>query len=180
MNLTTLVTVLPTLLILSSLVIMASRTLTPVRATPEGKVEYVMRLGLLERLLSQRINVLAICFLVALGGGALGNSPWLASGLGYVALAVMLALLLVPQKVVFTSAGVMPTRAIFRPWKDFEACEISGRRIILRGPSRLTSLRLVGSPQSVDRAEQVVRRHLGASRRTTATSSRSRSRRAGA
>ena len=164
--------ILPTALILGSLVIMASRTITPIRARPEGKVEYEMRLGLFQRMLGQKTNILAICLLVALGGGALGNTPWLSSGLGYIALAVMLGLLMVPQRVVFTSAGVMPTRAIFRPWKDFDACEISGRRVVLRGPSRLSSLRLVASPATVNQVERVVRRHVGRSTRASRRSRR--------
>jgi hypothetical protein len=173
-NPNTLLAALPTLLILCSLAVMASRTLTPMRARREGKVEYELRLGLLQRLLGQKVNILAICFLVALGGGVVGNSPWLPAALGYVALAVMVALILVPQRVVFTSHGVMPTRAIFRPWNDFEACEISGRRVILRGSARLSSLRLIASPATVDDVERVVRRHLGRSSRAVRPTARQR------
>ena len=176
MNSNTLLAVLPTLLILCSLAVMASRTLTPLRARREGKVEYELRLGLFQRLLSQKVNILAICFLVALGGGIVGSTPWLPTGLGYIALAVMAALLLVPQRVVLTSAGIMPTRAVFRPWNDFDACEVSGRRVTLRGSARLSSLRLIASPATVDDVERVVRRHLGRSSRAIRPAARQRRR----
>lgn len=176
MSTTTLLSILPTLLILSSLAVMASRTLTPIRAKLEGRVEYELPLGLFQKVLSQKINILAICFLVALGGGALGSTPWLGGGLGYIALAVMLALLLVPQRVVFTSAGIMPTRAIFRPWSDFASCEVSGRRVRLQGPSQLSSLRLIASSETLGDVERVIGRHVGHPARATRSTARSRRR----
>ncbi|MGA8015393.1 MAG: hypothetical protein WCB85_05700 [Candidatus Dormiibacterota bacterium] len=176
MNTAALVSILPTLLMLSSLAVMASRTLTPIRAKLEGKVEYELSLGLVQRVLSQKINILAICFLVALGGGALGNTPWLGGGLGYIALAVMLALVLVPQRVVFTSAGIMPTRAIFRPWSDFSSCDVSGRRVRLHGPSQLSSLRLIASSATLGDVERVIGRHVGRPARATRPAARSRRR----
>jgi hypothetical protein len=152
--------VLPTALILLSLAIMASRTLAPVRAKAEGKLEYEMRLGLLQRVLMQKVNILSICALVALGGGVIGNSPWLASGLGYIALTVMIGLLFVPQKVVMTSVGVQSSRAIFRPWKDFDQYQLTGRRFTLHGRARLSSLRLYSSAKNLDAVDRVMKRHI--------------------
>lgn len=167
MNANALVAVLPTALIVLSLAIMASKTLAPFRAKPEGRLEYELRLGFVQRALSQKANIIAISALVALGGGALGNTPWVSGGLGFIALAVMLALLLVPQRVVFTTAGVMPSRAIFRSWKDFDAYQVSGRRVTLVGTARLSSLRLFASPRTSDDVEKVIRRHIKRSTQST-------------
>lgn len=160
MNSNALVAVLPTALIVSSLVIMASRTLAPFRATPEGRLEYELRLGFVQRALSQKANILSICALVALGGGVLGNTPWVSGGLGFIALAVMVGLLMVPQRVVFTSAGVMPSRAIFRPWKDFDNYQLRGRQVTLFGKARLSSTRLFASSKTSEEVERIVARHL--------------------
>lgn len=162
-----LIAVFPTALILLSVAIMASRTLAPVRAKSEGKLEYELRLGFVQRVLSQKANIISICALVALGGGALGNTPWLSSTLGFIALAAMVGLLFVPQRVVFTSAGVMPSRAVFRPWKDFDAYQLSGRRVTLFGRARLSSVRLFASPRTSEEVERIVKRHL---KRSTQTS----------
>lgn len=167
--------ILPTALILGSLVIMASCILSPIRAKPVGNIEYELRLGLFQRVLSQKVNIVSICVLVALGGGVLGGSAWLTPILGYIALAVMIGLLFVPQKVIFTSVGFMPGRAIFRPWKDFQSCSISGRRLTFTGRSRFESLKLFASGRNVAEVERVVRRHL----RSQQASARPRSKSAG-
>jgi hypothetical protein len=172
--------VLPTALILLSLAIMASRTLAPVRAKAEGKLEYEMRLGLLQRVLTNKVNILSISALIALGGGAIGNTPWLGSGLGYIALAVMIGLLFVPQKVVMTSAGVQSSRAVFRPWKDFDGYQVNGRKLLLHGKARLSSLKLYSSAKNLDAVEGVMRRHIRRGPQQRTPSARTRARRGAA
>jgi hypothetical protein len=86
----------PTALVLGTLAIMASRTLTPLRATPEGRVEYELPLTFLQRALAQKANVLSILAVVALGGGVLGTTRWLPPALSYIAILATLGMLLKP------------------------------------------------------------------------------------
>jgi hypothetical protein len=170
----------PVALILGMLAIMASKTLTPVRAKPAGTVEYELQLGLMQRALAQKANVLSICLVVVLGGGAFGFTRWLPPVLSLVAIAAMVGMLLKPQRVVFTSAGVMPNNAVFRPWKDFDSFSFSGNRIVLHSPTRLASINLFASYKRRDEVERVIRRHLRAPKvkTTRAASTNTRPRRA--
>jgi hypothetical protein len=156
----TLVGAAPIALILGSLAIMASRTFTPVRAMPEGRVEYELPLGFVQRTLAQKANVLSILALIALGGGILGTTRWLPPMLSYVALLATLAMLLKPQKVVFTSAGVLLHNAAFRKWKDFDSFGVSGNRVVLQSPVRLSSVNVFVSYKRRAEVERIVRRHL--------------------
>src|SRR5438445_6871650 len=111
---------LPVMLVLGTLAIMASRTLAPMKVKPEGKVLLEVRLGIMQRALSQRANVIAVCAVIAIGGGAFGSQRIIPPALSFLALLVMLGMLSKRQTMVVTSRGVMLHNASFRPWTDFE------------------------------------------------------------
>jgi hypothetical protein len=174
----TIVSLLPVGLVLGTLAIMASRTLAPMKAKAEGKVLLEVRLGLLQRALSQRANVVAVCAVVALGGGALTSQRMFPPALSFLALMVMFGLLLKRQTLVFTSRGVMLHNASFRPWKDFDGYRLGSNKLVLKSDTRLASVSLFVPTHSRDDVEALVRRQIGAKQdRTPAKGAVSRRRR---
>jgi hypothetical protein len=157
----TIVGLLPVAMVLGSLAIMASRTLAPMKARPEGKVLLEVRLGLLQRALSQRANVIAVCAIVAVGGGAVTSQRVLPPALSLLALMVMLGLLMKRQTLVFTSRGVLPHSASFRAWKDFDHYRVGTNKLVLRSGTRLASVSLFFPSRDRDDVEKLVRRQLG-------------------
>jgi hypothetical protein len=157
----TITSLLPLGLVLGTLAIMASRTLAPIKAKPEGKVLLEVRLGLIQRALSQRANVIAISAVVALGGGMFTSQRMFSPTLGFLALLVMLGLLMKRQTLVFTSRGVMPHSALFRSWKDFESYRVGSNKLVLRSGSRLASVSVYFPNGSRDDVVKLVGRQLG-------------------
>jgi len=156
---------LPVAMVLGTLAIMASRTLAPMKARAEGKVLLEVRLGLVQRALSQRANVAAVCAVVALAGGLFSSQRIVSPVLGLLALLVMFGLLTKRQTLVFTSRGVMPHGALFRSWKDFEGFRLGSNKLTLRSGTRLASLSLYFPTAARDDVEKLVARQLGQQRR---------------
>ncbi len=156
---------LPVAMILGPLAIMASRTLAPVKARPEGKVLLEVRLGLVQRALSQRANVIAVCAVVALAGGLFSSQRAVSPMLGFLALLVMFAMLMKRQTLVFTSRGVMAHNALFRSWKDFEGYRLGSNKLVLRSGTKLASLSVFFPTGAREDVEKLVARQLGQQRR---------------
>jgi hypothetical protein len=167
---------LPVMLVLGTLAIMASRTFAPVKVKPDGKVLMEMRLGFLQRALSQRANVIAVCAVIAVGGGAFGSQRVIPPALSFLALLVMLGMLSKRQTMVFTSRGVVLHNAAFRPWKDFEGYRFGGGKLVLRSATRLASVSLFFPKRSREDLETLVQRQI-APKQSNAASSRAVSRR---
>jgi hypothetical protein len=161
----TILSLLPLGLVLGTLAIMASRTLAPIKAKPEGKVLLEVRLGLIQRALSQRANVIAVCAVVALGGGIFTSQRMFSPVLGFLALLVMFGLLMKRQTLVFTSRGVMPHSAAFRSWKDFDDYKVGSNKLVLRSGTRLASMSVFFPNNSRDDVIKLVTRQLGQQRR---------------
>jgi len=156
---------LPVAMILGPLAIMASRTLAPMKVQPEGRVLLEVRLGLVQRVLSQRANVAAVCVIVALAGGLFSAQRIVSPVLGLLALLVMLAMLMKRQTLVFTSRGVMAHHALFRSWKDFEGYRLGSNKLVLRSGTRLASLSVFFPSAAREDVEKLVARQLGNTRR---------------
>jgi hypothetical protein len=157
----TIVGLLPVGLVLGTLAIMASRTLAPMKVKPEGKVLLEVRLGLLQRALSQRANVVAVCAVIAIGGGAITSQRIIPPALSFLALLVMFGLLLKRQTLVFTSRGVVVHSASFRPWKDFDGYKLGANKLVLRSGTRLASVSVFFPTRSRADVEALVQRQLG-------------------
>src|SRR5581483_11701394 len=114
------------------LAIMAAKTLPVVRAQVPGVEEMQIPVPLLFRLLGQRSNILCILAVLLLGSGLVGE-PWISHGQFGFALIVIAALVAVPSRYRFTSVGISPTPAAFRPWSDFERFDASGNVVVLKG-----------------------------------------------
>lgn len=147
-------------LVLGTLAIMASRTLAPVKDRPKGTIELEMRMPLLQRALSQKVNVISICAVVAIAGGALSSQRIISPLVGYLALAVMVGLVLKRQTVVFTSRGVLVHNASFRPWADFDEVTTRPGKLVLRSSTRLASLSLYLPANRREEVDRLVRRHV--------------------
>src|SRR5207247_6756038 len=89
----------------------------------------------------QRVNIMSILAVLVLGSGLVGER-WISPGLFLVTLGVMAGLVSFPARYVFTSAGISPNRASFRPWTDFVEWRASGNVVFLQAAGRFGSLRL--------------------------------------
>ena len=148
-------------LVLGTLVIMASRTLAPVKEKPRGAVELEMRLPLLQRALAQKINVISICAVVAIGGGALTSQRIISPFVGFLALLVMTGLILKRQTLVVTSQGVLVHNAAFRQWKDFDDVTVRPGKLVLHSSTRLASVSLYLPSRRRDEVASLIQRHVG-------------------
>ena len=124
-------------------------------------IQALVRLPLLQRALSQRANVIAVCAIVAVGGGALTSQRVLPPALSLLALLVMLGLLMKRQTLVFTSRGLMPHSALFRSWKDFDSYRVGSNKLVLRSGTRLASVSVFFPNGSRDDVVKLVSRQLG-------------------
>lgn len=148
-------------LVLGTLVIMASRTLAPVKEKPRGAVELELRLPLLQRALSQKVNVVSVCAIVVVGGGALTSQRIISPMVGLLALVVMVGLILRRQTLVLTSQGVLIHNAAFRQWKEFEAVSIRPGKLVLRSSTRLASVSLYLPSGTREQVAGIAQRHVG-------------------
>lgn len=151
-------------LVLGTLVIMASRTLAPMKAKPKGSVEFELRLPLLQRALAQKLNVISICAIVAIAGGALTSQRIISPIIGFLALIVMAGLVMKRQTLVLTSQGVLVHNAAFRQWKDFDGVSVRPGKLVLHSPTRLASISLYLPSCRRDEVASIAQRHV----RTTA------------
>ncbi|MHB8618232.1 MAG: hypothetical protein ACYDAG_01465 [Chloroflexota bacterium] len=147
------------LLILSMLAVMAARTAPPIGVKMEGKPMLDVRLKPIFRLLSQRMNLIAILVVLILGSGFVGPR-WVSHGMFLFAMVAMAGLLLFPMHYRFTSAGVSTNRAVFRQWSEFTGWQASGNVIWLKGKGRPSSVKLYVSGKDRDDVLKVVKRHL--------------------
>lgn len=147
-------------LVLGTLAIMASRTLAPIKEKPRGKIELVVRLPLLQRALSQKINVLSVCTVVVLGGGALTSQRVVSPLVGLLALVVMLGLIAKRQTLVITSQGMLVHNAAFRSWKDFDTVSVRPGKLVFHSPTKLASLSVYIPSKRRDDVVGIVRKHL--------------------
>lgn len=152
--------VLPLGLVLGTLAIMASRTLTPVRAQPKGKVELELGLPFLQRALARRADVLSVCGVLAIAGGALTSQRVISPGLSFLALLAMVGMIAKRQRYVFTSQGVMPNNASFRSWSDFDDVRVGAGKVVLHSSTRLASLSLYLPSSRRDDVVRLIRRHI--------------------
>ncbi|MDE3074696.1 MAG: hypothetical protein KGJ86_04640 [Chloroflexota bacterium] len=147
------------LLILAMLAIMAARTAPPLPAKVSGTPMLDVPLRPIFKLLAQRTNIIAILAVLILGSGFVGQR-WIPHGLFLFAIVAMAGLLCFPARYRFTSEGVSPNRATFRPWAEFTGWVASGNVIYLKGASRPGSLKLYVAGKDRDAALKVVKRHL--------------------
>lgn len=147
-------------LVLGTLVIMASRTLAPIREKPRGAVELEVRLPLLQRALAQKVNVISVCAIVVIGGGALTSQQIISPIVGFLALIVMAGLILKRQTLVVTSQGVLVHNAAFRPWKDFDDVSVRPGKLVLHSSTRLASVSLYLPTGRRDQVASIAESHV--------------------
>jgi hypothetical protein len=150
-----------TLVILSMLLVMAARTLAPVRAPVTGQVLLDLPLGPMYRLLDQRINILAILIVLILGSGLIGDR-WISHETFLFAIVAIFGLLCIPTRYRLTTTGISPNRATFRTWSDFAGWESRGNVVRLRSAGRFGSLTLYVSTNDRARLSKVLERCLPA------------------
>ncbi|HZT05967.1 MAG TPA: hypothetical protein VFC51_02985 [Chloroflexota bacterium] len=159
-----------TLLLFAMLAIMAAKSIPIVQAPLAGKPLLDIRVPLLFRALGQRVNVLCILAVLVLGSGAIGER-WIDRQLFLFVLVAVVGMLMIPSRYRITTAGLSPSRSVFRPWSDFERWEASGNVVYLRGRSRFGSVRLFVSGRDREELIRVLSRHLRNQKRDTPGSS---------
>lgn len=164
-------------LVIATLAIMASRTLAPVKEEPKGRVELDLALPFMQRAMSQRMNVISICAVLAISGGALTTQRIVSPVIGFLALAVMFGLISKRQRLVLTSQGVLVHNAAFRSWKDFDGFRVGGSKVHLSSSTRLASLSLYIPSSRRDEVAAVLRRHVSPATPTAPRSESNRRRR---
>lgn len=155
--------VLAAILLIAMLGITASRNTGPIAAATPGDRLLEVRLGLLFRVLSQRINLMAILIVLAVGSGAFGDK-WISPALFTFTVVALVGIVLMPARYVFTTKGVSPNRATFRPWSDFSGWTESGSIFGLHSDGRFSSIRLYVGASDHDQVKRTLTRFLGARR----------------
>jgi hypothetical protein len=151
--------VLGTVLVLSMLAFMAARAVPPMATLPRGKLQLQVTLPLVLRVLDQRVNILAMLAVLILGSGLVGER-WISHELFLFALIATAGVVLFPKRYRFTTEGVSPNRATFRPWSEFTGWRHSGNVIRLESADRFGSLSLYVAATDCDAVKQVIGRHL--------------------
>src|SRR5258708_9970377 len=155
--------VLGAILVIALLGIAASRHAGPVSAATPGDRLLEVRVGLLFRALSQRINMMAVLIVLAIGSGAFGDR-WISAALFTFAVIALIGIVLLPARYVFTTKGLSPNRATFRPWSDFTGWTESGSIFGLHSENRFSSIRLYVGGNDHDKVKGLLTPFLGASR----------------
>ena len=155
--------VLGAILVIAMLGIAASRNAGPISAATPGDRLLEVRVGLLFRALSQRINIMAVLIVLAIGSGAFGDR-WISPALFTFAVIALIGIVLLPARYVFTTKGLSPNRATFRPWSDFTGWTESGSIFGLHSEKRFSSIRLYVGGNDHDKVKRLLTRFLGASR----------------
>jgi hypothetical protein len=161
-------------LVLFSLAIMASKTLAPVKAKPKGRVELEVQLPLLQRAMAQKVNVISVCAVVVLGGGALTSQRVISPLVGLLALFVMLALISKRQTLLITTQGMLVHNAAFRSWKDFDSMSVRSGKLVFHSPTKLASISVYIPSRRRDEVVGVVRQHLAPPRGRSTSSTAAR------
>lgn len=147
-------------LVLGTLAIMASRTLAPLKEQPKGHVEVTVPLPLMQRVLAQKVNVIAVCAVVIIGGGALTSQRVISPVVALLALFVMGGLLLKRQTLVITTQGILVHNAAFRSWKDFDGVRVGSGRVQLHSATRLASVSIYLPSRDREQVLGAIRRHV--------------------
>ncbi|HEX9496178.1 MAG TPA: hypothetical protein VGA38_10495 [Candidatus Limnocylindria bacterium] len=151
------------ILIVAMLGIAASRNAGPMTAATPGERLLEVRIGLLFRALAQRVNIMAVLIVLAIGSGAFGDK-WISPALFTFAIIGLIAVVLVPARYVFTTEGISTNRATFRPWSDFSGWTESGSIFGLHADGRFSSVRLYVGGRDHDAVKRVLTRYLGGHR----------------
>lgn len=147
------------LLVLMMLALMAAKSAPPLPAKVTGTPTLDVPLRLMFKLLSQRMNLIAIFAVLILGSGFVGER-WIPHGLFLFVIVAVAGLLCMPARYRFTTDGVSPNRATFRAWDQFTGWASSGNVIYLQGPSRPSSLKLYVAGRDRDAVLKVIKRYL--------------------
>jgi hypothetical protein len=153
------------ILVIAMLGITASRNAGPIAAATPGDRLLEVRLGLLFRALSQRVNIMAVLIVLAIGSGAFGDQ-WISPALFTFAVVALVGIVLVPARYVFTTKGVSTNRATFRPWSDFSGWTESGSIFGLHADGRFSSVRLYVGGRDHEAVKGMLTRFLGGHRGT--------------
>jgi hypothetical protein len=108
---------------------------------------------------------MAVLIVLAIGSGAFGET-WISPALFTFAVIGLVAVVLVPSRYLFTTKGVSPNRATFRPWSDFTGWTESGSVFGLHSNARFASIRLYVGGRDHDAVKRVLTRFLGGNRGT--------------
>jgi len=152
------------------LLVMLMRVYQPLGTKVAGKVDKIVSLSFPERALLQRVNVYCIGFVLLLMT-LTGNISAPAEMLVILAAFSILAL---PLRFFVTNQGIGLGNVLYRPWSEFSAYRVEGRRIVLLGKEgvRPLSVPLLGDHQR--ELIPVLRRHLSEAKDGKAVSVRRR------
>src|SRR5437762_2754317 len=104
------------------LAITAARAMPIVRVAVPGETELDVPVPAMFRALSQKVNVICILAVLILGSGLLGER-WIPHWMFLFSLVAVAAIAMAPARYQFTTSGVSPNAAVFRPWSDFDRWE---------------------------------------------------------
>jgi hypothetical protein len=121
-------------LVIGMLVLLAMRTVGPVKATPTGKALLEVRTSFIDRVLMNRMQVMGLLVVLVLGTGA-ANPRWISQPVFVLAVGGALVLLTVRFKYTFSSDGFTTHASGLRAWADCDTYRFEGRRVVLTGSS---------------------------------------------
>ncbi|HEY7269938.1 MAG TPA: hypothetical protein VH951_08940 [Dehalococcoidia bacterium] len=144
------------LLFTSMLMFMFMRVYLPFGAHATGKVQKVVSLNFMERMLLQRFNVYALgaVLILCLTAGVL-PAAW---QLPIVVLAF--AALSLRVRYFVTSAGIGMNNVFFRPWDEFEGYRVERRRVVLVATKGLRNLAIPVIASHQKELTTAIGRHL--------------------
>jgi len=151
--------VLPTVLVLAMLAVMAAKTAGPFGVQPDGKILLEVPVRLMFRLLNHRVNLIAILAVLILGSGLIGDR-WISHGLFVFTLVAVTAMVVIPQRYLLTSDGILLNRSTFRTWSEFTGWNTRGNVIYLKTARRFGLVRLYLAGAERDRVIGVLRKRL--------------------
>jgi hypothetical protein len=156
------------LLVSTVLWFMVLKVWMPFAPKVEGQVLHQSRLRLRQKLLLHRTHLYLLSLLLLLGVLPGPRGTTLLPPVAYpLALGVVLIVLGLPVRYVFTdrglvlSAGVFGAHALFRAWKEFRRYHIRDEAIVLEGrPRRYTSYLIVADQDQQREIRRLLKRHL--------------------
>ena len=146
------------LLVVVMLVILAMRTIGPIKARAGGKQQLVVRTRFIDRVLMNRVQLLGLVAILILGSGTFGPR-WISHSLFLLAIGAAFILLAVPINLVFTQEGFNPHTGTTRDWSDFSGYRLEGRRVVMTGAAWRQRVTLYMATASSTDLERVMRNH---------------------
>jgi hypothetical protein len=143
-------------LVLGMVVMLAMRTIGPVKAVPKGKQLMVVQSRFIDRLLLHRFQLIGVLAILALGSGTFGTR-WISHPTFLVAIGACMVLLLVPFRYMFTTEGVNTHTSLVKDWKEFTSFQVEGRRVVLKGDGWSRRASLYMSEKNRKELERVLR-----------------------